>query len=107
MIVGLSGLLERLEKAIADLEAQNEGGEDAPVAHLPKELADKDLRDRVRQAMADLGSQKRHKRINLTDPSDEGQAGHLAGYNAQAMRLTHGARMDKRPAWSVTATGRG
>ena len=40
--MGLSGLLERLEKAIADLEAQNQGGEDAPVAHLPKELADKE-----------------------------------------------------------------
>ena len=87
--VGLSGLLERLEKAIAYLEAQNEGGEDAPVAHLPKELADKEvLRDRVRQAMADLGSQKRHKRINLTDPEArlmKGRQGIVAGYNAQAM----------------------
>ena len=87
--VGLSGLLERLEKAIADLEAQNEEGEDAPVAHLPKELADKEvLRDRVRQAMADLGSQKRHKRINLTDPEArlmKGRQGIVAGYNAQAM----------------------
>ena len=86
---GLSGLLERLEKAIADLEAQNEPGEDATVARLPKELADKEvLRDRVRQAMADLGSQKRHKRINLTDPEArlmKGRQGIVAGYNAQAM----------------------
>ncbi len=86
---GLSGLLERLEKAIADLEAQNEPGEDATVARLPKELADKEvLRDRVRQAMADLGSQKRHKRINLTDPEARlmnGRQGIVAGYNAQAM----------------------
>ena len=68
---------------------QNEGGEDAPVAHLTKELADKEvLRDRVRQAMADLGSQKRHKRINLTDPEArlmKGRQGIVAGYNAQAM----------------------
>ena len=86
---GLSGLLERLEKAIADLEAQNEAGEDATVAHLPKELADKEvLRDRVRQAMADLWNQKRHKRINLTDPEArlmKGRQGIVAGYNAQAM----------------------
>ena len=26
------------------------------------------LRDKVKQAMADLASQERHKRINLTDP---------------------------------------
>ena len=66
---GLRGLLERLERAIADLEAQNEAGEEAAVAHLPEELADKEvLREQVRQAMADLASQRRHKRINLTDP---------------------------------------
>ena len=34
-------LLDRLEKAIEDLEAQNEGGEDASAVHLPEELADK------------------------------------------------------------------
>ena len=65
---GLRGLLERLERAIADLEAQNEAGEDAAVARMPGELADKEvLREQVRQAMADLANQKRHKRINLTD----------------------------------------
>ena len=40
---GLRGLLERLESAIADLEAQNEAGEDTAVAHLPEELADKEV----------------------------------------------------------------
>ena len=46
---GLRRLLERLERAIADLEAQNEAGEDAPAAHLPRELGDKDaLREQVR-----------------------------------------------------------
>ena len=86
---GLSGLLGRLDKAIDDLEAQNEGGGDAAVAHLPGELADKEvLREKVRQAMADLGSQKRHKRINLTDRDArlmKGRQGIVAGYNAQAM----------------------
>ena len=91
---GLSGLLGRLDKAIDDLEAQNEGGGDAAVAHLPGELADKEvLREKVRQAMADLGSQKRHKRINLTDRDArlmKGRQGIVAGYNAQAMVSAHG-----------------
>ena len=87
---GLRGLLERLERAIADLEAQNEAGEEATVVRLPEQLEDKKvLRDRVRQAMADLGSQKRHRRVNLTDPEARVMKGRhgsvLAGYNAQAM----------------------
>ena len=86
---GLRGLLERLERATADLEAQNEAGEEAAVAHLPEELADKEvLREQVRQAMADLASQRRHKRINPTDPDAKlmkGGQSIVAGYNAQAM----------------------
>ena len=86
---GLRGLLSRLERAIADLEAQNEAGEDTAAAHLPEELTDKEvLREQVRQAMAALGSQQRHKRINLTDRDPrlmKGRQGIVAGYNAQAM----------------------
>ena len=86
---GLRGLLERLERAIAGLEAQNEAGEDAAVARMPEELADKEvLREQVRHAMVDLTSQKRHKRINLTDADArlmKGRQGIVAGYNAQAM----------------------
>ncbi len=46
------------------------------------------LREQVRQALDDLVSQKRHKRINLTDPEArlmKGRQGIVAGYNAQAM----------------------
>ena len=86
---GLSGLLDRLERAIADLEAQNEAGEDVSAVHLPEQLASKEaLRQQVRQAMDYLTSQKRHKRINLTDPEArlmKGRQGIVAGYNAQAM----------------------
>ena len=86
---GLRGLLERLESAITDLEAQNEAGEDASAIHLPRKLADKEvLREQVRLAMDDLTSQNRHKRINLTDPDArlmKGRQGIVAGYNAQAM----------------------
>ena len=86
---GLRGLLDRLERTITDLEAQNEAGEEAAVARLPQKLADKEvLREQVKHAMADLASQKRHKRINLTDPEArlmKGRQGIVAGYNAQAM----------------------
>ena len=86
---GLRGLLDRLERAITDLEAQNEAGEAAAVARLPEKLVDKEvLREQVRQAMADLGSQKHHRRINLTDPEArlmKGRQGIVAGYNAQTM----------------------
>ena len=82
-------LLERVERAIADLEAQNEAGEDAPAVHLPGELADKEeLREQVRQAMDDLAGQERPGRINLTDKDArmmKGRQGLVAGYNAQAM----------------------
>ena len=82
-------LLDRVERAIGDLEAQNEAGEDTAAAHLPEELADKEvLRAQVRQAMTDLASQERHKRINLTDRDArlmKGRQGIVAGYNAQAM----------------------
>ena len=88
-VEGLRGLLERLERAITDLEAQNEAGEEAAVARLPEKLADKEvLREQVKHAMADLASQKRHRRINLTDPEArlmKGRQGIVAGYNAQAM----------------------
>ena len=86
---GLRGLLDRVERAITDLEAQNEAGEDTAAAHLPRELADKEvLREKVKQAMDDLASQERHKRINLTDRDArlmKGRQGIVAGYNAQAM----------------------
>ena len=86
---GLRVLLERLESAMADLEAQYEAGEDTAVARLPEELADKEvLREQVRQTMDDLTSHKRHRRINLIDPDArlmKGRQGIVAGYNAQAM----------------------
>ena len=86
---GLGGLLDRLERAIADIEAQNEAGEDVSAVHLPEKLADKELlREQVKQALSDVTSQKRHKRINLTDPEArlmKGRQGIVAGYNAQAM----------------------
>ena len=92
----LEKLLGRVEKAIEDLEAQNEGGEDVVPARLPDQLADRNaLRDRVRQAMeeqtrreamsAPYGDQNR---INLTDWDArlmKTRTGIMPAYNAQAM----------------------
>ena len=91
----LGRLLNRVEAAIRDLEDQNEAGEDAPVVHLPEELADKRvLRDQIRQAMDDLSERerpnryKRPNRINLTDRDSRLMKtgyGVAPSYNAQAM----------------------
>ena len=82
-------LLNRLGKAMADLEAQNEAGEDTPAVHLPEELADKRaLREPVRQAMDDLASQESLKHINLTDKDArlmKTRQGIVPSYNGQAM----------------------
>jgi transposase len=83
---GLERLIERTERAIADLEAQNAtGGEGAPPM-LPQELARKAaLLERVRQARAELAA---GERINLTDREArlmKGRTGLVAGYNAQAV----------------------
>ena len=99
---GLRGLLERVERAIGDLEAQNEAGEGAAAAHLPEELADKEvLREKVKQAMADLASQERHKRINLTDPDARLMKGRL-----RALWLATTPRLWSHP-WSRLGEGQG
>ena len=86
---GLAKLLERLDRAIAELEDQNEGETDRAPVHLPGELADKrNLRDQVRRAMKELEDQKGQKSINLTDRDArfmKMKQGFLPAYNAQAM----------------------
>ena len=85
----LGRLLQKVEAAIDDLEAQNETGDDEGAPRLPAELAQKKmLREQVRRAMDDLGSQKRHRRINLTDKGAQlmkSPQGIVPSYNAQAM----------------------
>ena len=86
---GLRLLLERVEASISDLEAQNEAGEGAVLARLPKELAeDKALREQVQQAMEQLAGEEEQQRINLTDGDAslmKSRGGIVSGYNAQAM----------------------
>lgn len=83
---GLDHLIERIEQAIADLEAQNQtSGEDAP-PRLPHELASKErLLARVRAARAEL---EPGAKVNLTDPDArlmKGRGQFVVGYNAQVV----------------------
>lgn len=87
---GLEGLLERTQIAIADLEAQNVGGEDPPPARLPQRLATlAALREQVQGALERVSAEGGPERTNLTDPDATLQKGRnggwLVGYNAQAM----------------------
>ncbi len=86
---GLRRLLERTEAAIAEMEAQNEGGSDCPAPHLPESLRRaEDRRAQVRAAMDRLASREGARRVNLTDGDAElmkGRHGILPGYNAQAV----------------------
>lgn len=85
----LAKLLARLNRAIADLEAQNETGGDAPPPSLPPSLRQKQaLRDQVQAALQVVEAEEGPERINLTDPEAvllKGRKGYVAGYNAQAM----------------------
>lgn len=87
---GLEKLLARTEEAIADLEAQNRGGEGkGGPPRLPETLARKEeLKKRVEEALAEVKSKEGPGRVNLTDPETElmkGRQGMVAGYNAQAV----------------------
>lgn len=83
---GLRKLLERTDQAIADLEAQNQtDGEPVPPA-LPKKLRQKvTLREKVREALAQIDEEER---VNLTDNDTKllkVKGGYVLGYNAQAV----------------------
>jgi hypothetical protein len=83
---GLDRLLERTERAIAELEAQNRTDDAPPPPRLPQELADAQaLRERIAALRAGL---EPGKRVNLTDADARllpSRRGYVAGYNAQAV----------------------
>ena len=86
---GLHRLLERAEVAIAELETQNEAGNDSAPPRLPEELQRAQaLRKQVRNAMSHLVQHEGLSRVNLTDEDAQlmkGRSGIIIGYNAQAM----------------------
>ncbi len=87
--VGLQKLLDRTEAAIAELEAQNEGGDDPPPPRLPEKLRQaQGLRTQVRGAMEKIANDEGTVRVNLTDGDAhlvKGRHGIVAGYNAQTV----------------------
>ena len=87
----LERLLERTERAIADLEAQNEAGDEPAAPRLPTDLAEAQrLRAEVMAARQALAAGER-RQVNLTDPDTRllrAAGGYLTGYNAQAMAVT-------------------
>ena len=86
----LKRLLDRIEAAISDLEAQNTTGGDQSVVSLPPELASaEELRRRVSEAIASVEEEEGPNYANLTD-EDAGllktrRGGFITGYNAQSM----------------------
>jgi transposase len=87
---GLEALLAKTEAALADLEAQNAGGDEPPPPRLPQELAKlAALRERVQQALDRVTAAGGPERGNVTDPDATVQkarnGGWVVGYNAQAM----------------------
>lgn len=85
----LERLLERTEKVIAEMETQNESGEDAPPPRLPEELQrSQTLKQQIQKAMHYLEQHPKLKRVNLTDEDAQLMQGRdriVTGYNAQAM----------------------
>ena len=70
-------MLARVQDAIEEIEAQNEGGDDPPPPRLPSELQQAHaLRERIQTTMQRLDQDVQTKRVNLTDedalPSPEG-----------------------------------
>jgi transposase len=88
---GLQGLLERTEKVIRGLEAENVSGGEASAVRLPKGLEDQQaLRAEVKEALERVQAEGGPTWVNLTDPDagllkGAGARGFLTGYNAQAM----------------------
>jgi transposase len=84
----LARLLERVEAAIADLEAQHVGGQEPSPPRLPRELEQAQaLRERVAQALEQVRAEDGPARVNLTDPDAvllKTRQGTVAGYNGQA-----------------------
>jgi transposase len=102
----LAKLLDRVEGAIADLEAQNRPDGPPTPPRLPAELAQAEaLRERVRAALDQVTAPDGPKRRNLTDPEAglvKGRHGIVAGYNAQAA-VAVVALPGARPARLLTA----
>ncbi len=102
----LHRLLNRAEAVIAELEAQNEAGDDPIPPRLPEGLQTAQaLRQQVQDAMTRLEKQGLSK-INLTDSDAQlmkARSGIVIGYNAQAMVSPVGTGVVKGSRMLITA----
>jgi transposase len=101
-------LMERTDKAIAAMEAQNEQGNDPSLPKLPEELQKaKVLREKIKDALIHLEENKDLKRVNTTDHDAQlmkGIGGIITGYNAQAMVSPFAQTGDDRDGMLITAS---
>ena len=85
----LEKLLKRTEKAIEELEKENEFSKDASPVHLPKKLRQAEqLKAEIKAAMSVLAQEEDGKKINLTDPEAKlvkTRQGTTPGYNLEAV----------------------
>ena len=104
----LQRLLERTEVAVAEMETQNESGDDAPPPRLPEELQQVQvLRQQIQKAMHYLGQNPKLKRVNLTDEDAQLMKGRdriITGYNAQTMVSPLAVKATKGSGMLITAT---
>jgi transposase len=85
---GLEKLMERTDKAIGELEKENEESHDPAPVHLPEKLRhQKQLKIEIKAAMEQLQKEEDKKEINLTDSETnlmKSRQGIIAGYNMEA-----------------------
>jgi transposase len=85
----LAKLLQKADEAIAELEAQNRGGEGESGSRLPEALSKaNELREQVRKALEQVSDEEGPSQVNLTDGDArfmKSRAGMVIGYNAQAV----------------------
>ena len=86
---GLRGLLDRLERAITDLEAQKRGGRRGRRCPSASEVGGQGGLERAGEACDGRSCESKAPQAYQPDrpegPADEGRQGIVAGYNAQAM----------------------
>jgi transposase len=104
---GLEKLLERTEKAIQELEKENEANQDAPPVHLPEKLRQKEqLKIEIKSALEQLEKEEQGSEINLTDKETrlmKSRQGIIVGYNLEAAVSPLNVTESKKTGMIITA----
>lgn len=86
---GLKRLIERTDEVIKELEQENESNNDPAPIHLPEKLRKaRQLREKVKSALAGLEKEAQEKKVNLTDRDTnlmKSRHGIVAGYNLESV----------------------